>query len=179
MRNYALQKGSCSFLKLRISPWEVLFPFLLCSSSLSIYPFPWRLFLCFFHRRPYLGASPCLPPSPPPGDSTGGSAWLGSTWRRGSARRGWWWKLAQATAGAGRLAWRGRAARAGAGGGRGSGPAKHRRWASKRWVVGGAARLVRSAGGRRRVDVLARAGDGARVRAGASSVARVARALGI
>jgi hypothetical protein len=34
MGNYALQKGPCSFLNLSISPREVLFPFLLCSSSL-------------------------------------------------------------------------------------------------------------------------------------------------
>jgi hypothetical protein len=54
-----------------------------------------------------------------------------------------------------------------------------RRGASRRWAAGGAARLVRSAGGRRRVDVLARAGDSARVSAGASSAARAARALGI
>jgi hypothetical protein len=35
MGNFILQKGPCSFLKLRISPWEVLIPFLPCSSSLS------------------------------------------------------------------------------------------------------------------------------------------------
>jgi hypothetical protein len=43
MRNYALQKGPCSFLKLRISPWEVSFLFLLYFFS------PWHLFLFFFH----------------------------------------------------------------------------------------------------------------------------------
>jgi hypothetical protein len=43
MRNYALQKGPCSFLKLRISLWEVSFLFLLYFFS------PWRLFLFFFH----------------------------------------------------------------------------------------------------------------------------------
>jgi hypothetical protein len=32
MGNLTLQKGPCSFLNLHISPWEVLFPFLLCSS---------------------------------------------------------------------------------------------------------------------------------------------------
>jgi hypothetical protein len=44
MRNYALQKGPCSFLNLRISPWEVPFPFLLCflSLSLSALSSPWR-----------------------------------------------------------------------------------------------------------------------------------------
>jgi hypothetical protein len=42
MRNYALQKGPCSFLNLRISPWGVPFPFLLCSFSLSALSSPWR-----------------------------------------------------------------------------------------------------------------------------------------
>jgi hypothetical protein len=37
MRNYALQKGPCTFLDLRISPWGILFLFLLCSSSLSLF----------------------------------------------------------------------------------------------------------------------------------------------
>jgi hypothetical protein len=38
MRNFTLPRGPCNFLNLRISPWEVLFLFLLCSSSLSVYP---------------------------------------------------------------------------------------------------------------------------------------------
>jgi hypothetical protein len=38
MRNYALQKGPCNFLDLRISPWEILFLLPLSLFSLS----PWR-----------------------------------------------------------------------------------------------------------------------------------------
>jgi hypothetical protein len=45
MGNFALQIGSCSFLKLRISPWGNLFLLLLCFFS------PRRLYLFLFHRR--------------------------------------------------------------------------------------------------------------------------------
>jgi hypothetical protein len=63
MGNYALQKGPCNFLNLRINPWEVPFHFLLCSSSLSALSTPWRLSLSFlFDRRLFQGIFP-LPPS--------------------------------------------------------------------------------------------------------------------
>jgi hypothetical protein len=41
MRNFTLPRGPCNFLDLRISPWEIPFPFLLSLFCLS----PWRLFL--------------------------------------------------------------------------------------------------------------------------------------
>jgi hypothetical protein len=50
MENFALQASPCNFLKLLISPWEVLIPFLLCSSSFSALSLPWRL-LSFLHGR--------------------------------------------------------------------------------------------------------------------------------
>jgi hypothetical protein len=56
--------------KLRISPWEVLIPFLLCSSSLSALSLPWRL-LSFLHGRRSLSF---LPPSAALGRH--GSKWL-------------------------------------------------------------------------------------------------------
>jgi hypothetical protein len=43
MRNYALQKGPCNFLDLRISPWGIPFLLLLCSSSLTLFYPLWRL----------------------------------------------------------------------------------------------------------------------------------------
>jgi hypothetical protein len=54
MGNFALQTGPCSFLKLRISPWGVSFPFLLYFFS------PWRLLLFFLHWQLHL-----LSPLPP------------------------------------------------------------------------------------------------------------------
>jgi hypothetical protein len=59
MENFALQASLCNFLKLRISPWEVIIPFLLCSSSFSALSLPWRL-LSFLHGRRSLSF---LPPS--------------------------------------------------------------------------------------------------------------------
>jgi hypothetical protein len=56
MGNFSLQTSPCNFLKLRISPWEVLIPFLLCSSSFSALSLPWRL-LSFLHGRRSLPSS--------------------------------------------------------------------------------------------------------------------------
>jgi hypothetical protein len=61
MRNFTLLRGPCNFLNLRISPWEVLFLFLLCSSSLSVLSSPCVSLSCS-GRRLFLGVFPCLPP---------------------------------------------------------------------------------------------------------------------
>jgi hypothetical protein len=63
MGNFTLPRGPCNFLNLRISPWEVLFFFLLCSSSLSVLSSPSRLSLSFLAGASIWGSSPCLPPS--------------------------------------------------------------------------------------------------------------------
>jgi hypothetical protein len=64
MGNYTLQKGPCNFPNLRISPWEVLFPFLFCSSSLSALLLPWCLLPFFFPpaARQLYPISTSLPP---------------------------------------------------------------------------------------------------------------------
>jgi hypothetical protein len=60
MENFALQTNPCSFLKLRISPWEVLIPFLPCSSSLSALSLHWRLLSFFSTKRRSFSLSPSL-----------------------------------------------------------------------------------------------------------------------
>jgi hypothetical protein len=70
MRIYALQKGPCSFLKLRISPWEIPSVLLLCS-PLSWHPFS------FPHRQLHPSVS-FLPPS---------LCSLRSAWTRGVRRQ--------------------------------------------------------------------------------------------
>jgi hypothetical protein len=67
MRNYALQKGPCSFLKSRTSPWEVPFLFLLCFSSL------WRLLLPNGSISLSLSLSLYCPFFPPCGSRRAGS----------------------------------------------------------------------------------------------------------
>jgi hypothetical protein len=52
MENFALQKGPCNFLKLRKGPWEILFPFLLCFSTL--YSFLSGSFLLHRQHSPFL-----------------------------------------------------------------------------------------------------------------------------
>jgi hypothetical protein len=60
MGNYALQKGPCSFIKLRISPWGIPFLLLLCFSFLPLFIFSRPLSLPY----PLLAALICfLPPS--------------------------------------------------------------------------------------------------------------------
>jgi hypothetical protein len=62
MKIYALQIGPCSFLKFHISPWEILFPFLLCSSSFSVLSFSWHLSLLCLGRRLFQGLPACFLP---------------------------------------------------------------------------------------------------------------------
>jgi hypothetical protein len=170
MRNYALQKGPCSFLNLRISPWEVSFLFLLYFSSswrpsffsppaayLSLapskfffffLPFPAQLLdrrrpgassLAGWRRKRALGIQAAQRLGRGPGVArAGGSVWLGSTWRRGSARHGWRRELAQATAGAERLGW-------GAGAGASAG-ASGLQAAGRRWRGCGSRALARASG---------------------------------
>jgi hypothetical protein len=81
MRNFTLLRGPCNFLNLRISPWEILLLFLLCSSSL------WRPFFFPTGGASLWGFPPCLPPS-----ARFGLAWI-RAWRRrwsGARRRRRW-----------------------------------------------------------------------------------------
>jgi hypothetical protein len=59
MGNFVLQIGSCSFLYLRKGPWEILFPFLLCSSSLNVLSVPGASLFPPHRRRSFW--SPSLP----------------------------------------------------------------------------------------------------------------------
>jgi hypothetical protein len=110
MGNFTLQKDPCSFLKLCISPWEVLIPFLLCSLSLSALSSPWRLSLSLLpslaRRRRWIGARDrraaqvaCGPAQAPEWRRAGGpTRALGPSecgWPRGGGAR------AQVAAGAG------------------------------------------------------------------------------
>jgi hypothetical protein len=65
MGNFTLQKDPCSFLKLRISPWEISFPLLLCSliPGASFCFHCWRFSLGL---HPYLLWPPSLSPLPGP-----------------------------------------------------------------------------------------------------------------
>jgi hypothetical protein len=138
MGNFALQKGPCNFLKLRISPWGNLFLLLLCFFSPScLYPF-------LFHRRQHQSSFP-LSLLPPLAQlqallAAGGGALLpraaarragaGAT-RREQRERGWRREPAQAWSGLER-AGRGRAEASSAAGGAhasGSGAAGGRAWA--------------------------------------------------
>jgi hypothetical protein len=88
MGNFALQTSPCSFLKLRISPWDVLIPFLLYSSSLSALSLPWRLLSSFSTKRCSFSLSPSLCCSGPARGRGSSSGWRALAWRAGVRRRG-------------------------------------------------------------------------------------------
>jgi hypothetical protein len=71
MENFALQTSPCSFLNSRKGPWEIPFPFVLCSFSLSLsLILPWRLFLLCFWPAPLPGGSSSVSSlGPAPGGS--------------------------------------------------------------------------------------------------------------
>jgi hypothetical protein len=75
MRNFTLLRGPCNFLILRISPWEVLFLFLLCFSPLSVLLLP---------GISLSGLHPYLHPGRPSLSSTR-LGWCGRRRRRGCA----------------------------------------------------------------------------------------------
>jgi hypothetical protein len=86
MGNFTLPRGPCNFLNLHISPWKILFLFLLCSPSL------WRPFFFPNGSAFSLGIFP-LPPS------------LRGAARRGSAQRSTALAERAGGAGAGRRHW--------------------------------------------------------------------------
>jgi hypothetical protein len=167
MRTYALHTGPCSFLDLRLSPWEVLLPFLLSLFCLS----PWRLVLFLFHRWClFLGGLPCLSSSaccrPAPGGDvrkarggTQGVARSAQIRRRASGPERAGTRASACGAGGPRdgapaAGWcgasgSGRSGDAGqARARRGAGCAVLARWASGRWATDGAERERAGAAGR-------------------------------
>jgi hypothetical protein len=155
MENLTLKKGPCSFLNLRKGPWEILFPFLLCSSSLSVLSFSWRLSLLCLGRRLFLPAS-SLGTARDPG---GSRRWAAVARAGAGGRRAGAWacrhERAPSSAGAGalqavggaRACWRERAARLG----RARGPERRRRGGERRAAAGTGARrrTAPERGGRR------------------------------
>jgi hypothetical protein len=150
MENLTLKKGPCSFLNLRKGPWEILFPFLLCSSSLSVLSFSWRLSLLCLGRRLFLPAS-SLGTARDPG---GSRRWAAVARAGAGGRRAGAWacrhERAPSSAGAGalqavggaRACWRERAARLGRARGRagasGGQPRAQARGAGRRQSEAGA-----------------------------------------
>jgi hypothetical protein len=171
MGNLTLQIGPCSFLKLRISPWEILFPFLLCLSSLCSSLSSFLLPLAALSGRLFLPSSLCC--SRPAREQAALAARVSQRRRAGAcaARRGSGGVRAR------RRCWAGAGASAAApSSAAASGPRRAARRLGSAWSRRGSRRWRRAGRpGARRWRALARGARAAAARACAAAGADAAR----